>query len=105
MFNLNGLLKRASKSPTYLKLLNYGLARKIPFNKPHGFKILEVGEEHITTFLPYKKSNLNHIRGLHACALATLSELTTGVVPLATAEPQKIPVNYEKHENGVLLSG
>ena len=89
MFNLNGLLKRASKSPTYLKLLNYGLARKIPFNKPHGFKILEVGEEHITTFLPYKKSNLNHIRGLHACALATLSELTTGLSLLRQLNPRK----------------
>lgn len=89
MFNLTSLLKRASKSPTYLKLLNYGLARKVPFNKPHGFKILEVGENHITTFLPYKKSNLNHIRGLHACALATLSEFTTGLSLLRQLNSKK----------------
>lgn len=79
MFNLTSLLKKASRSSNYLKLLNYGLSRKIPFNKPHGFKILEVGDEHITTFLPFKKSNKNHIGGVHAMALGTLSELTTGL--------------------------
>lgn len=79
MFNLTSILKKSTKSSNYLRLLNYGLSRKIPFNKPHGFKILEVGEDQVTTFLPFKKSNLNHIGGLHACALATLSELTTGL--------------------------
>ena len=89
MFNLTRLLKKASKSPTYLKLLNFGLARKIPFNKPHGFKILEVGEDHITTYIPYKKTNFNHIQGLHACALATLSEFTTGLSLLRKLNAKK----------------
>lgn len=79
MFNLTTLLKRASTSPFFLKLLNFGLNRKIPFNKPHSFRILEIGEDYLTTFLPYKKANFNHIKGMHACALATLSEFTTGL--------------------------
>ena len=29
--------------------------------------------------LPYKRKNLNHLRGIHACALATLSEFTAGI--------------------------
>ena len=52
----------------------------IPFNKPHGFRIVEIGDYHIKLQLPYKRRNLNHIRGLHACALATLSEFTTGLL-------------------------
>lgn len=52
----------------------------IPFNKPHGFKITEIGDYHIKLLLPYKRRNLNHIKGLHACALATLSEFATGLL-------------------------
>jgi acyl-coenzyme A thioesterase PaaI-like protein len=72
-----------------MRVLNFGLNRKIPFNKPHGFKILEVGEDHLTTYLPFKKANHNHIRGMHACALATLSEFTTGLSLLRKLNAQK----------------
>jgi len=54
----------------------------IPFNKPHGFRITKLGEQSIETYLPYKNLNLNHIKGIHACALATLSEFTTGALLL-----------------------
>jgi acyl-coenzyme A thioesterase PaaI-like protein len=50
----------------------------IPFNKPHGFKVLEISDTAIKTLIPYRRKNFNHIRGLHACAMATLSEFTTG---------------------------
>jgi hypothetical protein len=52
----------------------------IPFNQPHGFKIIEIGEYELKILLPYKRKNLNHIKGLHACALATVSEYTTGLL-------------------------
>ncbi len=29
--------------------------------------------------LPYRRANLNHIKGIHACALATLCEYTCGL--------------------------
>lgn len=76
----NSLLEKARHSKFYLWVLNTGLSRMIPFNKPHGFKILEIGDYHLKTRLPYRKKNLNHIRGLHACALATLSEYTSGLL-------------------------
>jgi acyl-coenzyme A thioesterase PaaI-like protein len=76
----SGFIERAKTSKFYLWLLNQGLSRMIPFNKPHGFEILEVGDYHIKMSLPYKRKNLNHIRGLHACALATVSEYTTGLL-------------------------
>lgn len=73
-------IERAKHSRFSLWLLNAGLARMIPFNKPHGFRIVEIGDYHIKLQLPYKRRNLNHIRGLHACALATLSEFATGLL-------------------------
>lgn len=76
----SNFIERAKHSKFYLWLLNAGLARMIPFNKPHGFKILEVGDYHIKLLIPYKRKNLNHIRGLHACALATISEYATGLL-------------------------
>jgi acyl-coenzyme A thioesterase PaaI-like protein len=76
----SNLIARAKRSGFYLWLLNLGLARMIPFNKPHGFKILEIGDFHIKILLPYKRKNLNHIKGLHACALATISEYATGLL-------------------------
>ena len=74
------VIERAKRSRFSLWLLNAGLSRMIPFNKPHGFRILEIGDHHLKLLLPYKRKNLNHIRGLHACALATLSEYATGLL-------------------------
>lgn len=89
MANLKKLLNRARKSPFYLRLLNFGLARRVPFNKPHGFKILEIGDDSLTIYLPYQRANLNHIKGIHACALATLSEFTTGLSLLRMLDARK----------------
>lgn len=55
------------------------LGRAIPFNKPHGLKIIEVYDDGFKISLPYKRKNLNHIKGIHACALATLTEYTSGL--------------------------
>jgi acyl-coenzyme A thioesterase PaaI-like protein len=78
--NVSKLIERARHSAFYLWLLNVGLQYKIPFNKPHGFRIVKIGEYEVKILIPYKRKNLNHIRGLHACALATVSEYATGLL-------------------------
>ncbi|MBL6447220.1 DUF4442 domain-containing protein [Fulvivirga sp. 29W222] len=83
------IVERAKSSKFYMWLLNMGLERMIPFNKPHGFKVEEIKDDYIKTSLPYKKRNFNHIRGLHACALATLSEFTTGFLMVSRLDPKK----------------
>ena len=60
----------------------------IPFNRPHGFKVVSIDAENIKTMVPYKKRNFNHIKGIHACALATLCELTTGLQMLTRLDPK-----------------
>ena len=81
--NTQQIINRAKTSKTHLKLLNLGLAKLIPFNKPHRFKVEKITDHEIATSLPYRKSNLNHIKGIHACALATISEFTTGLLLLS----------------------
>ena len=55
------ILTKAKTSPFYRWVLNRALARMIPFNKPHGFEVVEVGDDYLRTRIPYKKSNFNHI--------------------------------------------
>lgn len=73
------LLKKAQGSSFYRFLLNRILWRMIPFNSPHRFCVTSVENEAITITVPYIRKNKNHINGLHACALATLSEYISGL--------------------------
>jgi acyl-coenzyme A thioesterase PaaI-like protein len=80
VMDIKKFFARAANSSFHRTLLNWVLGRMIPFNKPHGFRISEVGEHSVKVLLPYRKRNLNHIKGIHACALATVSEFTTGLL-------------------------
>lgn len=75
-------LKKAENSKLYRWLLNRILHRMIPFNKPHGFWIDQISQEKISVRIPFKKINLNHIRGIHACAIATACEYASGFLLL-----------------------
>jgi len=83
MLNSQDLIRKAEHSNFYRWLLNMSLDRMIPFNKPHGFRIIEINKDKLVSLIPYRKKNFNHIRGLHACALATISEFTTGFLLLS----------------------
>lgn len=78
--DLVNYVEKARKSSFYLWLLNAAFSRMVPFNLPHGFRVTEIGEDSVKVLLPYKRKNLNHVKGLHACALATLTEMTSGFV-------------------------
>jgi len=86
---MNKTLEKAKTSGFHRWLLNLGLSRMIPFNKPHGFRVDQISDTKIRTSLPYKRRNFNHIKGLHACALATLSEFTTGFLLISRLDPKK----------------
>lgn len=92
------IVEKAKSSSFYLWLLNQGISRMIPFNKPHGFKILEITDDKLKTFVPYKKRNFNHIRGIHACALATLSEFTTGFLMISRLDMKKYRIIMQRME-------
>lgn len=98
MLDPNRVVQKAKTSPFYLTLLNWSLNRMIPFNKPHGFRILEIGDHHLRTLIPYRRKNFNHIRGLHACALATISEFTTGFLLVSKLDAKKYRLIMQRLE-------
>lgn len=98
MLNPEEILQKAKSSSFYKKILNWSLSRMIPFNKPHGFKVLEIEDYRLKTLMPYRKSNFNHIRGLHACGLATISEFTTGFLLLSSLDMKKYRIIMQRLE-------
>ncbi len=84
---LSFLMARAGKSAFWLYVLNLLLSRTIPFNNPHKFRIIEIDAEKISTFAPYRRSNFNHIKGIHACAIATAAEFSAGFLLLSSLDP------------------
>jgi len=96
--NLSAIIEKAKTSYFYLWVLNKGLNYTIPFNKPHGFKITSVEDDSIKTKLPFKRRNLNHIKGIHACAMATISEYTTGLMILYKLDNKKYRIIMQKLE-------
>jgi acyl-coenzyme A thioesterase PaaI-like protein len=79
MIALNPFMEKAMKSRWGLWQLNQILWRVVPFNAPHRLKVVQVEHEALSIELPYIRKNRNHIQGLHACALATLSEYVCGL--------------------------
>lgn len=98
MFDTSTIIAKASTSKRHLRLLNIGLSRMIPFNRPHGIRITEVSNNSVKTLLPYRRRNFNHIKGLHACGLATISEFSTGLVLLNCLDSKKYRIIMQKME-------
>jgi acyl-coenzyme A thioesterase PaaI-like protein len=89
MLNLNSLIDKASKSSFYLWLLNTLFEFKIPFNKPHAMRITSINNHQIKLTAKYVSANKNHLNGVHACLLATLSEYCTGLLLIANFDASK----------------
>lgn len=86
---LRTLFNKAKHSRFHLWVLNRGALRMIPFNNQHGFIIKSISDEAVETFAPYKRRNFNHLRGIHACGLATIGELSAGMLLLSVFDPAK----------------
>lgn len=83
------LLVKARDSKGWLALLNLLMRRIIPFNRPHRFHVVELSEERVKTGASYRRINHNHIRGIHACAIATVAEYSAGLLLLSRLEPSR----------------
>ncbi|MFK7757884.1 MAG: DUF4442 domain-containing protein [Flavobacteriales bacterium] len=82
MKDLKGILVKAGTNKSLLKMLNPAMRKMIPFNKPHRFNVEEITSERVVVKIPYRRSNLNHLKGIHACALSTACEYSSGLLLL-----------------------
>lgn len=81
------LIDRARQSPRWLMVLNLLLGRIIPFNRPHGFRVDELTLNRVRSAASYRRVNQNHVRGIHACAIATVAEISAGFLLLSRLDP------------------
>ena len=65
------------------------MARVIPFNRPHKLKVIKLNDNLVEVEIPYRKKNLNHLKGIHACALATGAEYCSGLMLLSRLGTEK----------------
>jgi acyl-coenzyme A thioesterase PaaI-like protein len=79
------------------------LSFKIAFNRPHAIQIKQLAQNSCTTYLPYKKTNTNHLGGMHACVLALVGEYSAGLMILRNTGLKdyriilkELQVKYEK---------
>lgn len=96
--DLSKYLKAAESSKWALQKLNFILGMGIPFNKPHNIRILKVEPNAVTTTIPLKRKNFNHIKGIHACGLATTAEFCSGLVLLRRLNPKEYRLIMQKLE-------
>ena len=96
--DFNKLLEKARASKFGMWKLNFLLQRFIPFNRPHGFEVLRVEKNKVQVLMPYETSNLNHIKGLHACGLATAAEYSSGLLLLSRLGMKKYRIIMESIE-------
>ena len=89
MDKLNALVEKAKHSKFYLGLLNFLLLRTVPFNKPHNLRVTKIDGDELTICARIIKNNLNHIKGVHACLLATLCEYVSGLSLLLHLSPKE----------------
>ena len=87
--NFDKIIADAKSSSFGLKKMNFGLFRMIPFNKPHGIKIIKLEDDKVVTQIKYKRKNLNHIKGIHACGLATCAEFASGMLLITKLDARK----------------
>lgn len=111
LVKLPALLEGARRSPFKLKLLNLFLGRLIPFNRPHGVRIRELGKDFVATTAPYKRANHNHIRGVHACCIATAAEFSSGLLFLSRLNPSRyrlimarLEIDYHYQAKGAIVA-
>lgn len=87
--HLPTLLANARGSGPRRWWLNFLLPWVIPFNRPHGFKVVPLKAGGISVRIPYWRINQNHIRGIHACCIATASEMCSGLSVLEQLDPKQ----------------
>lgn len=89
MGRLNSLVQKAKHSKFYLWLLNIVLLRAVPFNNPHKIRVVGIGDDEVSLYAPYSRKNMNHIKGIHACLLATMCEYVSGLSLLLHLSPKE----------------
>lgn len=86
-------------------ILGWCMRFGIPFNSTHPFKILEISNTRSQLKQKLTWFNKNHLRGMHACAIATIGELSAGLLLMKNFSPRKYRFILKTLNNEYLYQG
>ncbi|MCR9153935.1 MAG: DUF4442 domain-containing protein [Bacteroidetes bacterium] len=96
--NLSQLYSKAQKSSFHKFLLEKALGRFVPFNGSHRFKVAHISQYSLRIMAPYRRSNMNHLKGIHACAMATIAEISSGLLLISILDAKRYRIILQKLE-------
>lgn len=91
-------IEQAQKYRWYRWLLSRQLNRKVPFNAPHRLRVCSIALNEHRLELPLRKRNCNHLGSLHACALATLAEASSGFLLILRLDAKRYRLILQRLE-------
>jgi len=88
------LVSRFESLPTGLRLgiIAFILGKKIPFIATAKLKIQELSDKRVAISIQSRRRVQNHLKGIHAVAMALLAETTTGLAIGMHLPDDKIPL-------------
>ena len=108
--DIRSLWDRFTKLPAGLWLFSRALGRIVPYTGSIHPRVRELRAGHATIEMRDRRAVRNHLRSVHAIALANLAEVTTGL-PLAYGVQPKgrtilvsLTVEYVKKARGTLVA-
>ena len=87
--DLGTAIRAARTSALKRWLLDRVLHWRVPFNRPHDLRLHPLPDGAITVRIPYWRVNRNHIRGVHACCMATAAEYCCGIALLEHVDAKR----------------
>jgi len=107
---LRSYWQRLSTLPAGKQLFSRLLGRFVPYSGTIGAVILQLEPGHSVIKLGDRRRVRNHLRSVHAMALANLGEMATGLALLNSlpdktrAILKRFEISYEKKARGVLIA-
>jgi len=97
--NLSRLMRPLAKLPTSMRVstLSYILGKVVPFVGTSGLRYEEVTPTRVVVSIRNRRPVQNHIKGVHAAAMALLAETATGFVIGVNLSDDKLPLIKSLH--------